>query len=456
MPITNLSFTDFGPFDNISFDFDRRVNVFTGPNNTGKTSVLLILGELLVYPFAAPEKLFRSISPTWSITYSTRDGIKELSGTMPSLVEPMLDLYKSIGYTCLIPAQRSGTDYRASGPSAKIDLEAHVDSLATLLDRARPSEVRAIGYAALRQNIRETMESEDPEFIKRRRLILSDPTIVGDQEIIQKLVDLDYSSYRKKQPEIRDVVNKIISFVSEITEGFPMTFAGIGEDEGGLFPQMMTPSGVLPVHVLSQGTRSIMHWLSHLIIGYAEYYDFPKSLEEKPGILIIDEIDAHLHPSWQRRIIPTLLKHFPKLQIFCSTHSPLMLAGLKAGQIQLLQREHDGTLSVSRNEPDIAGWTTDEILRNFLNVPTPTDMATADHVARLKELRHKEKLTNIEERELEVLRGTIGADLLGGPGAELVENFAEELRRAREELRVSEKATSSRPRAKRKTRQGRD
>ena len=55
-------------------------------------------------------------------------------------------------------------------------------------------------------------------------------------------------------------------------------------------------------------------------------------LTEKPGILIVDEIDVHLHPSWQRRIIPALTKNFPNLQIFCSTHSPLMLAGLGEGR----------------------------------------------------------------------------------------------------------------------------
>ena len=60
------------------------------------------------------------------------------------------------------------------------------------------------------------------------------------------------------------------------------------------------------------------------------------------GNLIIDEIDAHLHPSWQRRIIPALTRNFPNLQIFCSTHPPLMLAGLEEGQVQLISRDTKG------------------------------------------------------------------------------------------------------------------
>ena len=103
---------------------------------------------------------------------------------------------------------------------------------------------------------------------------------------------------------------------SEITEGFPIEFKGVGEDQRGLFPQFGTLDGDVPLDVLSQGTQSMIQWLAQLLIGYAEFYDYPVDLAERPGILIIDEIDAHLHPSWQRRIIPTLIKHLPNLQIF--------------------------------------------------------------------------------------------------------------------------------------------
>ena len=184
---------------------------------------------------------------------------------------------------------------------------------------------------------------------------------------------------------------------------------------------------------MSQGTQSIIQFLAHLLFGYAEYYDFPPDIEEKPGILIIDEIDAHLHPTWQRRIVPTLTHHFPNLQIFCSTHSPLMLAGLKAGQVQLLRRRKSGEVTVSQNESDIAGWTADEILRHFMEVSSPTDVATAGRISRLQELRRKEELSAAQAKELEQLRHTVSDDLLRGPMSAQVLQFAEELKQARGE-----------------------
>ena len=274
--------------------------------------------------------------------------------------------------------------------------------------------------------------SLDKEIRKRRNLISTDPSAVSDETIIQKIIEIDYLAYRRRQPSIRTLVERITSIASEITEGFPLQFLGVGEDERGLFPQFRTPDGDVALNVLSQGTQSIIQWLAHLMIGYAEYHDYPSDLEAKPGILIIDELDAHLHPSWQRRIIPTLTKHFPNLQIFCSTHSPLMLAGLKQGQVQLLKRDEKGQVTVSRNEADIIGWSADEILRNFLDVPSPTDMETAKQVNCLQELRRKEVLSDEESVELENLRGRINQDLLGGPIAAQAERFSNALKQAAE------------------------
>ena len=186
----------------------------------------------------------------------------------------------------------------------------------------------------------------------------------------------------------------------------------------------------MPLNTLSQGTQSIVQWLAHLMIGYAEYYDFPDDLSDKPGVLIIDEIDAHLHPSWQRRIIPTLTKRFPKLQIFCSTHSPLMLAGLKTGQVQLLRRDDDGRVTVSRNDDDIIGWSADEVLRHILDMPNTTDLETQERLNRLQELRFKDNRSPAEEAEFQELRHAINQDLVSGPAAAQIERFAEGIRKA--------------------------
>lgn len=108
-----------------------------------------------------------------------------------------------------------------------------------------------------------------------------------------------------------------------------------------------------------------------------------------------------------------------------------MLAGLKSGQVHLLEQKGESNETrVSRNDSDIIGWTADEIFRGLLQVPNPTDKATSKNVERLQELRYKEMLTPFEEEELARLREVINKDLLTGQFSSQIEEFSELLEQA--------------------------
>ena len=406
MPIASLKLTNVGPFDDVEFEFDRQVNVFTGPNNSGKSTVLWALGDILVQNFGFPRKLLKKDPANFQIRQM--DGARpESKGQLPvagsndywnqKRTRQHLHFAKSVGYAEFIPSLRLSTDFRSPGPTARNGSGSNEGSL---------HEDREIFYRA---------------------------SLIRDEDVIQKIIDLDYRSYRRDTPAYRELIVKIGELASEITEGFPVEFLGVAEDADGLFPQFRTPDGDVPFNVLSQGTQSIIQWLAHLLVGYAEYHDFPDNLEDRPSIFVVDEIDAHLHPSWQRRIIPALIRNFPKLQIFCSTHAPLMLAGLKEGQAQLLHRDEEGKVAVSRNEDDILGWSMDEITRTLLDVADPIDLETEERLNRLQELRRKQTLTPDESAELDKLRHTVNRSFSSGPWFAQAEEFAEQLRRARAE-----------------------
>ena len=430
MSIESLWFTDTGPFDDIRFEFEKHVNVLTGPNNSGKSTVLLVLGELLVYPFGLPSKLIRSDYARWELRFGSAHGHQTLTGPLPMLPDDLVAMYESIGYTCFVPAQRHNADFRSPGPSVGDRIDERVRLQADNIAQTRPEEYDDAGPESIRQAVRERNVLLHPELAKRAKLMMAGTSLVSDEEVVQKIVDLDYAGYRRRNPNIHRTIEQIASVSSEITEGFPLVFSGVGEDGRGLFPTVSTQNGELPIGTLSQGTQSIVQCIARILLGYAEYYDFPSDLSDKPGIVIIDEIDAHLHPTWQRRFIPTLRNNFPNLQLFCSTHSPLMLTGLDKDQIQLLRRDGEGRVTVSTNEFDIDGWTADEVLRNLLEVTDPTDIQSARRLARLQELRRTEGLSPTEAQELETLRRTVGEDLMRSPRLGRAMEFAEELRRA--------------------------
>ena len=93
---------------------------------------------------------------------------------------------------------------------------------------------------------------------------------------------------------------------------------------------------------------------------------FPESenpLEEE-AIVLIDEIDLHLHPQWQRDVISIVSKIFKNVQFIVTTHSPLVIQSLEEVNLYVLTRENE-QVSVKRSPiTNFSGWTVEEILRD--------------------------------------------------------------------------------------------
>ena len=63
----------------------------------------------------------------------------------------------------------------------------------------------------------------------------------------------------------------------------------------------------------------------------------PEVLQRTPGLVLIDEIDAHLHPKWQRQVVDDLKRTFPSIQFVCTSHSPFIIQSLETGELRSLE-----------------------------------------------------------------------------------------------------------------------
>lgn len=120
--------------------------------------------------------------------------------------------------------------------------------------------------------------------------------------------------------------------------------------------------GSLPLADQSDGYNSILALLTDILAG------LPKTLHDKreaTGIVLLDEIDSHLHPRWKMRIVGSLRKTFPYIQFITTTHEPLCLRGLKTGEITVMRRE-GGKISVQDNVPSTVGFRVDQLLTSEL------------------------------------------------------------------------------------------
>ena len=89
---------------------------------------------------------------------------------------------------------------------------------------------------------------------------------------------------------------------------------------------------------LSHGERELLAMAGDIATGLAVHGDTSLEPHLRPGIVLIDEIDLHLHPKWQREVIPLLEAAFPNVQFIVTTHSPQVLSGLHPDSIIILDK----------------------------------------------------------------------------------------------------------------------
>lgn len=112
---------------------------------------------------------------------------------------------------------------------------------------------------------------------------------------------------------------------------------------GGIEVTFHTPDGWIPLESLGLGYQTMIAWTVDFAARMVERYpDSPQPLHE-PAIVLVDELDLHLHPRWQRDIIDFLSRQFPKTQFIVTAHSPLVVQAAQDvnANIVLLRREGD-------------------------------------------------------------------------------------------------------------------
>mgnify|MGYP006252345175 FL=1 len=93
---------------------------------------------------------------------------------------------------------------------------------------------------------------------------------------------------------------------------------------------------------------------------------------QEAAVVLIDELDLHLHPEWQRKIIGFLSNLFPKVQFIVTAHSPLILQSADEINLVMLKKQGDGVVIEQPKIPTFKGWTVEEILSELMELGEKT------------------------------------------------------------------------------------
>jgi hypothetical protein len=113
---------------------------------------------------------------------------------------------------------------------------------------------------------------------------------------------------------------------------------------------------------LSDGYRGYIGLLGDLFYHLCNGLKDDDDPTQSRGIVLVDEIDQHLHPAWQRVVVPTLSKTLPNLQFILTTHSPIIAGTVYARNIRLLEADEHGLSHLEPLDEEIHGLNADQVL----------------------------------------------------------------------------------------------
>jgi predicted ATP-binding protein involved in virulence len=158
-------------------------------------------------------------------------------------------------------------------------------------------------------------------------------------------------------------------------------------------------------------------WVGTLLQRMYEIYPDSENPQKEAALVLVDEIDAHLHPAWQRALVGLVNKHFSNVQIIATTHSPLVIVGLEPSSVLVARRapgESEIEIARASDEIDFEGMRADQLLTSPLfGLTTTRGEREQQQIQRYSELLGL-KRSDKEQRELEVLRGKMSDWMLDG------------------------------------------
>lgn len=342
----------------IGFDFDvefknKKINCIIGKNGIGKTKLLENMAKSLVFTHSIflKDKIYKY----GGIFYQKKiyDKLKDYSLKLPIGIEINNQIIKDKnrdkwGYVDFKNIQIKNKNFICDKPivfvgaqnrgfTKNIDTE-NIKILPDIQGRFVDSINRSFSYLNGKG-----LENEEIANWFVSRLILN-PNFVTHSENKTNEVITILKLIEKLESSLKLIKNNQLSILYHNGE---LLFDGI------------------PLDKLSTGFISIIKIFQEIIAGYGGWSN-ENDLNQIDGIVFIDEIEAHLHISWQTKIINILKQFFPNTTFYISTHSPLVLAGLKDEEAYELYK--DRGFVKTRGIENIENYFLNDIVKEFFGV----------------------------------------------------------------------------------------
>lgn len=344
--LTRLQLTNYRRFPEFEIDFDPELTVIAARNGQGKTTILEAIAAAFG-PFVGAFDNGKSKHIEQSDARYSRVGTGyENEQNFPVLINAELAAPALKWQRALLGAKGRTTSKEAA-PLADWGKE-----LQDNLRKDANIQLPLISYYSSRRLwVRHKSTSRRGVLTESRTMGYEDclspsSNYVQLQQWLRKATYAVLQQQAKASPELSNLQSRlecIRNAVNEVMaeEGWTDFDYSIALDD---LAMSHPDHGLLPLSLLSDGVRAVISLAADLAFRCARLNGQlgDQAAKQTTGIILIDEIDLHLHPAWQQRIIVSLRRAFPQMQLIVSTHSPQVLTTVNREQIRVVRRDDAG------------------------------------------------------------------------------------------------------------------
>lgn len=385
MHIESLIVKNVGPFDTLNAEFNPKINVIVGANGIGKTSLLRCI--------------------TYCLTSNYMQNIRMRKGATLRLNCDQNERKRTYGVDYLVNKDQG---YRTININNWNLTPQDGYEPVFIPQEDKDYKLLAIGayrYFSYRQIGGMTRESA---IVQRRRDYLhNNPKYLESVEMpnIKQWMINRYFQIEKEWASTErknwDTLMSQLNIIAPRNSCFK--FVRIERD---LEPIFSLNGKECYLEELSSGYKSILS-IVFLIVDWIEGVNEGNAslIESAEGTVLIDEVEAHLHPSWQATILDSLRKLFPNLQFIVTTHSPNVIMSARDNEVIIFNNEN-GCVNIKPEQRSYGAWQISSVLSDVMQSPDLDRISIASY---LRDLDVDYRRNNIEgfRKNLDLLKGII-------------------------------------------------
>lgn len=334
------------------------VHLFTGVNGTGKTRLLSVIAAILGSHVALLKRM-KAVTAGAKI-YVTDAPASENLALWSCMIAESNNVSWPQYHSNFVPEIQGNPAFAYSGNAYVSDAKVNV-----LANIQRPSRDECLSFSRPEDSSKSLLQG------------------IANLKIASALQAEESANVAGKSNPT-DLLKAIESTITGIT-GVPFQF------QLTRFPELSL--GVkwdgteLSFDVLPDGLRSIIGWMVHASVMVEIWLQGKSDPRQAEAVFLLDEPESHLHPAWQRKILPAFQRLFPKAQIFVATHSPFVIASVNHGWIHPITLGSDGKAKFETAIPAGSGESYVSIVEDIMGLKEWFDPETEGLLAKFREAR---------------------------------------------------------------------